>query len=124
MTYYVCFNEMLLDEAYKLAQIRGEKSDIKAADDLYIVDEILAGRVGCIDVYALDERLRKEYETIEQLENIVSEYTCRNSHRASSVSTERMVLRLKSDRCGILADVLMKHGRMKYAEQLCKKSRL
>ncbi len=55
MTYYVCFNEMLLDEAYKLAQVRGKKSDVKATDDLYVVDKVIAGNAGCIDIYALDE---------------------------------------------------------------------
>ena len=124
MAYYVCFNEMLLDEAYKLAQVRSKKSDVKAADDLYIVDKVIAGNVGCIDIYALDDRLRREYETIEQLENKESEYAFRDNNRVSEVfcsESKRIISRLKSDRYGILADVLIKHDRMKYVEEIYKK---
>lgn len=125
MTYYVCFNEMLLDEAYKPAQVRGKKSDVKATDDLYVVDKVIAGNAGCIDIYALDERLRREYETIEQLENKESEYAFGDNNRVSEVcsESERMISRLKSDKHGILADILIKHGRMKYVEEMYKKMR-
>lgn len=123
MAYYVDYNAVLLDEAYKLVQIRSKESDIKAADDLYAVNAVLAGRGGIISVYGLDERLRKEYKTIGQLENKEIKYVYKVTNAASPVcsETERMVQRLKSDRRGILADVLIKHGKMKFAEELYKK---
>lgn len=123
MAYYVDYNAVLLDEAYKLAQIRSKESDKKAADDLYAVDEVLAGRGGVISACGLDERLRKEYKTIEQLENKEIKYAYEVANVASPAcsETERMVQRLKSDRRGILADVLIKHGKMKFAEELYKK---
>lgn len=74
MAYYLCFDEMLLKEAERLARTRGKISDAKAADDLYVVNEVMAGKAACIDIYALDERLRKEYDTIEQLESKESIY--------------------------------------------------
>ena len=39
MAYYVCFNEMLLDEAEKLAEIKGKISDAKASDDLHVLND-------------------------------------------------------------------------------------
>lgn len=123
MAYYVCFNEILLDEARKLAEIKGKISDAKAADDLYVLNEVMAGKAACIDIYALDERLRREYDTIEQLESKESIYVFGDNNQVSSggSETERMILRLQSDRRGILADVLIKHGRMKCAEDLYRK---
>ena len=123
MAYYLCFNEMLLNEAERLAKIRGKISDAKAADDLYVVDEVMAGKAACIDIYALDERLRKEYDTIKQLESKESIYAFGDNNKivSGNSETERMILRLQSDRRGILADVLIKHGRMKCAEELYKK---
>lgn len=123
MAYYLCFDEMLLKEAERLARTRGKISDAKAADDLYVVNEVMAGKAACIDIYALDERLRKEYDTIEQLESKESIYAFEDNNKivSGNSETERMILRLQSDRRGILADVLIKHGRMKCAEELYKK---
>ena len=123
MAYYVCFNEKLLDEAYKIVKIRGKKSDSRAACDLYAVDNIIEGNASGINIYALDERLRGEYKTIEQLENKGLKYAFEYNNSASMayLEPERMISRLKSDKRGILADVLMKHGRMKYVEELYKK---
>ena len=121
MAYYLCFNKMLLNEAGKLAEIKGKISDAKAADDLYVLKEVMAGKATCIDIYALDERLRKEYDTIEQLESKESIYAFGDKIVSGSSETEKMILRLQSDRRGILADVLIKHGHMKCAEELYKK---
>ncbi len=121
MAYYLCFNKMLLNEAGKLAEIKGKISDAKAADDLYVLKEVMAGKAACIDIYALDERLRKEYDTIEQLESKESIYAFGDKIVSGSSETEKMILRLQSDRRGILADVLIKHGHMKCAEELYKK---
>lgn len=123
MAYYLCFDEMLLKEAERLARTRGKISDAKAADDLYVVNEVMAGKAACIDIYALDERLRKEYDTIEQLESKESIYAFEDNNKivSGNSETERMILRLQSDRRGILADVLIKHGRMKCTEELYKK---
>ena len=124
MAYYVCFNEMLLDEAEKLAEIKGKISDAKASYYLHVLNEVMAGRADCIDIYALDERLRREYETIEQLESKESIYAFGDNNPVSSGDSEieRMILRLQSDRRGILADVLIKHGRMKCVEELYRKT--
>lgn len=83
----------------------------------------MAGKAACIDIYALDERLRKEYDTIEQLESKESIYAFGDNNKivSGNSETEKMILRLQSDRRGILADVLIKHGRMKCAEELYKK---
>lgn len=123
MAYYLSFNKMLLNEAGKLAEIKGKISDATAADDLYVLKEVMAGKATCIDIYALDERLRKEYDTIEQLESKESIYAFGDNNKivSGSSETEKMILRLQSDRRGILADVLIKHGHMKCAEKLYKK---
>ena len=42
----------------------------KAGQDLYILDLILSGVQTCVDKYSLDERLRTEYKTIEEMEKI------------------------------------------------------
>lgn len=40
MAYYLCFNKMLLNEAEKLAEIKGKIRDAKAAHDLYVLKEL------------------------------------------------------------------------------------
>lgn len=67
-----------------------------------------------INVYGLDERLRKEYKTIEQLEDKETKYVYKVTNIANPVCSE-------TDRRGILADVLIKHGKMKFAEELYEK---
>lgn len=60
---------------------------------------------------------------IEQLESKESIYAFGDNNKivSGNSETEKMILRLQSDRRGILADVLIKHGRMKCAEELYKK---
>ncbi len=81
MAYYLCFNKRLLNKAEKLAEIKGKISDAKTAHDLYVFKEVMAGKAACIDIYALDERLRKEYDTIEQLERKESIYALGDNNK-------------------------------------------
>lgn len=50
--------------AYSLIELKSNKDDVKAGEDLYDLGSILNGIQTCVDIYALDERLRKEYKTI------------------------------------------------------------
>ena len=91
----------------------------KAGQDLYILDLILSGVQTCVDKYSLDERLRTEYKTIEEMEKIQDKFCYNDGRQTMCVTPENIIMsNLKSDRAGIIADVLIKHRVIKDVEEL------
>ena len=117
---YVNYNKDKISLAYKLAKEKSSAEDIKALNDLLTIDKILAGYETGEDLFKLDAKLRAEYKTIEMLENIQMRFCYSDNRPApSSISTERIIRnRLVSDRAGIVADILLKHGRIKCVDEL------
>lgn len=95
----------------------------KAGQDLYILDLILSGVQTCVDKYSLDERLRTEYKTIEEMEKIQDKFCYNDDRQTMGVTPENIIMsNLKSDRAGIIADVLIKHRVIKDVEELYEKN--
>ena len=120
MAYMVFYDEMLIDLAYQLIREKSNMDDVKAAEDLRILDTILSGIQTCFNPWDVDERLRKEYETIELLENIQDNFCYNDGRMANRILDEkdRIINNLKSDRIGVIADVLMKHAKIKRVDEL------
>ena len=120
MAYVVSNKEKLVDLAYKLIKAKSSKDDAKAAEDMLVLDTILSGVQTCFNPIEVDKRLRREYKTIEMLENIQENF-CYNDGRTVNKNVteyERIINNLKSDRAGVIADVLLKHDMIKTVDEL------
>lgn len=117
---YVNYNKGKINLAYELVKEKSSAEDIKASNDLLIIDKILAGYGTYEDSFKLDVKLRAEYKTIDMMENIQMRFCYSDNRPAlSSISREEEIRnRLVSDRAGIVADVLLKHGRIKCVDEL------
>lgn len=122
MAYMVVYEKALIDSAYKLIKEKSHKDDVKAAEDLYVLDTILCGTQTHFNLYGVDEKLRKEYKTIGMLENIQSDFSYNDGKPMKRIITEeeKLMNRLESDRIGIMADVLLKHGKIKCIDEIYK----
>lgn len=120
MAYIVKYNDDYIRMAYDIVKLRSNVDEVNAENDLHVLDSILGGVRTCVDIYALDERLRREYKIIEKLEDIQWKfcYDDGKSMDTNVTENERMMNRLKSDRAGVIADVLIKHEIIKSAEEL------
>ena len=123
MAYMVFYDEMLIDLAYQLIREKSNMNDVKAAEDIRILDTILSGIQTCFNPWSVDERLRKEYKTIELLENIQNNFGYNDGRKVDRILVEkdRIINNLKSDRIGVIADVLMKHAKIKCVDELYKR---
>ena len=120
MAYVVSNKEKLVDLAYKLIKAKSSKDDAKAAEDMLVLDAILSGVQTSFNLIELDKRLRREYKTIEMLENIQENF-CYNDGRTVNKNVteyERIINKLESDRSGVIADVLLKHEMIKTVDEL------
>ena len=123
MANVVKYNDEKVLIAYKLLKQKGIMDDNKAGQDLYILDLILSGVQTCVDKYSLDERLRTEYKTIEEMEKIQDKLCYNDGRQTMCVTPENIIMsNLKSDRAGIIADVLIKHRVIKDVEELYEKN--
>lgn len=123
MANVVKYNDEKVLIAYKLLKQKGIMDDNKAGQDLYILDLILSGVQTCVDKYSLDERLRTEYKTIEEMEKIQDKFCYNDGRQTMCVTPENIIMsNLKSDRAGIIADVLIKHKVIKDVEELYEKN--
>lgn len=123
MANVVKYNDEKVLIAYKLLEQKGIMDDSKTGQDLYILDLILSGIQTCVDKYSLDERLRAEYKTIEEMEKIQDKFCYNDDRRTMGVTPENIIMsNLKSDRAGIIADVLIKHRVIKDVEELYEKN--
>ncbi len=120
MPYMVACKQNLIDLAYVLIKEKSHEDDMKAAEDLQVLDAILGGVRACFNLYSVDERLRKEYKTIDMLENIQSKFSYNDGKAIKGIITEeeRIMNRLKSDKIGVIADVLIKHGKIKCVDEI------
>ena len=120
MAKMVKYNDEYVDMAYKLVKQKSNADDVKAATDLYVTNAVLSGENICVKSDALDERLRKEYKTIEMMEAVASKFTFNDGRANNRIISqdEVMMNRLESDRMGIIADVLIKHEIIKYVDEL------
>lgn len=90
---------------------------------MYILDLILSGVQTCVDKYSLNKRLRAEYKTIEEMEKIQDKFCYNDDRQTMGVTHENIIMsNLKSDRAGIIADVLIKHKVIKDVEELYEKN--
>lgn len=119
----VAYEQRLIDLAYALIKGKSHEDDMKAAEDLYVLDAILNGMQTHFNLYNIDERLRKKYKTIEMLESIQSEFSYNDGKVMNRIITEeeRLMNRLESDRIGVIVDVLIKHEKIKYVDEIYKR---
>ena len=90
---------------------------------LYFTTTILSGVQTCVDKYSLDERLRTEYKTIKKKKKIQDKFCYNDGRQTMCVTPENIIMsNLKSDRAGIIADVLIKHRVIKAVEELYEKN--
>lgn len=122
MANMVAYEQRLIDLAYVLIKEKSHEDDMKAAEDLYVLDAILNGMQTHFNLYNIDERLRKKYKTIEMLESIQSEFSYNDGKVMNRIITEeeRLMNRLESDRIGVIVDVLIKHEKIKYVDEIYK----
>lgn len=123
MAYMIKYNVDNIHMTYSIIKLKSNKDDVEAGEDLYVLDSILNGIQTCVNIYALDERLRKKYETIKELEKIQEKFCYDGGKSANVIVTEgeRMLSRLKSDRTGIIANILIKHAKIKSIEEVYEK---
>lgn len=105
----IYFWKNLVDEAYKFIDLESTKDDIKAGKDLKEIEKIMEMDNNTLLFYQaaseLAQRLLKEYPVIQIMCNIA------NSMLPNGKSgTSDMGAILTTDKFGILADVLIKHG--------------
>lgn len=122
----VKYNVEYISKAYELVKQKSQDDEIKAAEDLYVIDVILSGENTCFNPYNLDSRLREEYKTIEMMENIVCKFIFNDRRPVNrSVSEKDEIMnRLQSDRMGIIADTLIKHEIIKCVDELYVKQQM
>lgn len=123
MAYMVAYDDMLIELAYGLIKEKSNEDDMKAAEDLHVLDTILSGVKTCFNLYGVDKRLREDYKTIEMLENIQEKFCYNDKRPMKSIVTEeeRIMNRLVSDRIGVIVDVLIKHAKIKCVDEIYKR---
>ena len=111
MAEMVRYNDYYVDMAYVLVKQKSNDDEIKAAEDLYAIDTILGGMDTCINVHELDERLRRDYPSIEKLQELgrnMANNRGNNNIKYDVVSA--IIADLNADKYGIYVDVLLKYG--------------
>lgn len=123
MAYMVAYDDMLIELAYGLIKEKSSEDDMKAAEDLYVLDTILSGVKTCFNLYSVDKRLREDYKTIKMLEDIQDKFCYNDKRPMKSIVTEeeRIMNRLESDRIGVIVDVLIKHEKVKSVDEIYKR---
>lgn len=106
------YRHNLISFAYDLMESKGNADDAKALDDVMLISAILSGFQQAVDPYQVDQRLRREYSKIEDLEKEARKYTYLISAGTGKAATDWITERLYADARGICADVLFKHGKI------------
>jgi hypothetical protein len=90
----------LIELAEKIMSAQGDADDTKAFSDVKVVYKILNGEDnGTFNPVEVDKRLRREYPSIEKLENLASQFPIRTG--ASGQIYDGLTLRLFGDIRGI-----------------------
>ena len=105
----IYFWNNLIDEAYKMIDLKSTKDDIKAAKDLEEIGKIMEMDNNtwsfCKAASELNQRLLKEYPVIQIMCDIANSMLPKSKSGTSDIGAI-----LITDKFGILADVLIKHG--------------
>ena len=107
-----------------LRLIKETKDDVKAGADLQYTNQL----INCISLdpkyiqngWDLNMRLRMEYPEIDDIQNIINRMPSDNARVPNP--KEIIVEILKMDCWGIVAHVLIKHGKIKEIKYIIKKS--
>jgi hypothetical protein len=107
----------LIQLAEKIMVAKSNADDAKALSDMSVVYKILNGEnSGVFNPEEVDIRLRKEYPSIEKLENLANQFLIRMGNLGTTY--DKLKVRLYGDARGICADVLLKHGKITVLEEL------
>lgn len=116
------YKQEYFELASRIIHAEGKKKELRAYNDVFAINCILSRKDTIINPYSLDERVRREYEWIERLEELA-----RLGNRGRVVAwgqpvylseSELLDERLKSDLRGIYADVLIRHAEIKCLDEL------
>lgn len=118
MTYMVVCKEKFVNLAYELVKTKSSMDDIRAVEDLAVLDIILSGMNNCFNPWVLDKRLRQEYKTIKMIENMQGNFCCSGRKIKNITEEQRIINNLKTDKAGVIADILIKHGIIKIVDEL------
>lgn len=118
------FQEEMFYVAQNLINFKETKDDGKAGADLQYTNQL----INCISLdpkyiqngWDLNMRLRMEYPEIDDIQNIINSMPLDN---AKVLNAQEIIVEiLKLDRWGIMAHVLIKHGKIKEIKDIIKKS--
>ncbi len=120
MKMYLDLNDELFEAAEKLARTETLQSDGKALKHLSEIERHLRKSQGCVSEYLLDRQIRCEHPIIEQIEMLDNQFAHEITPDIYVSTTAENVMRkrLKVDRRGILVEVLLRHGRIRRAEEV------
>ena len=118
MTYMVMCKEKFVNLAYELVKTKSSTDDIRAAEDLAVLDIILSGMNNCFNPWGVDKRLRQDYKTIKMIENMQGNFCCSGRKIINITEEQRIINNLKTDKAGVIADILIKHGIIKIVDEL------
>lgn len=120
MMMYVDVDDELIEAAEKLVKTRTLQYDVKAIKDLEEVEHYLTIDQGCVNDYLLDRRLRCDHPIIEEIELLDKQFAREVTPEVYIPTTAENVMRkrLRVDKRGILVEVLLKHGRIRKAEEM------
>lgn len=118
----IFFQEKMLYVAKNHINLKETKDDEKAGFDLQYTNQL----INCIRLdtkyiqngWDLNMRLRMEYPEIDDIQNIINSMPLDNAKVLNA--KELIVEILKVDRWGILAHVLIKHGKIKEIKEVIK----
>ncbi len=120
------FYEELVQLVEKIIDAKSTYDDIKAANDLYEIDCAINNAqptIGFINAAKqLDRRIHEDYPEIDEMHRIASAMApIREKSDSTLYSEYEVVLKvLKSDRFGIFASVLLKHGKIACIKEFIK----
>lgn len=120
MQEYIELKDDLFEAAEKLVRTRTLQYDYKALGDLAEVDKYLHTDQGCVSEYLLDRKIRCDHPIIEELEILDKRFAKPVTKDVYVPTTAENVMRrrLRLDKRGILVEVLLKHGRIRAAEEV------
>lgn len=108
----IYFRENLINAAEQLIKAKGTVDRIKAYNDIMLIDSMINSYysekgINLKCAMDLDERLSREYPTINKLNGTPSAYSDNQIFR-SCAPAEQVVKNLIADRFGVIIDVMVK----------------
>ena len=120
----IYFYPELVDKAKDILKSKGAVDKVKAKNDLEQIDAILqeyiaSGKYDQITVVQLDERIRREYNIIQDIDKLSSQR--QSSTLIADIYSDPYIDNLNEDQYGIFYDVLLKEGLVHTLEDFVKK---